>query len=82
MQLAGRQTQLPVLWECQERHPRCFFSSSPRELAVRLGSGPCTEEQAFLNRRKQVVATALKQALQLDRDLQEDEVWCLGSEQV
>ncbi|XP_063106317.1 cytosolic phospholipase A2 beta isoform X4 [Cavia porcellus] len=46
----------------------------PRELAVRLGSGPCTEEQAFLNRRKQVVATALKQALQLDRDLQEDEI--------
>ncbi|KFO32964.1 Cytosolic phospholipase A2 beta [Fukomys damarensis] len=46
----------------------------PREPAVRLGSGPCTEEQAFLSRRKQVVATALKQALQLDRDLQEDEV--------
>lgn len=41
---------------------------------MRLGSGPCTEEQAFLSRRKQVVATALKQALQLDRDLQEDEV--------
>ncbi|XP_021097465.1 cytosolic phospholipase A2 beta isoform X2 [Heterocephalus glaber] len=46
----------------------------PRELTVRLGSGPCTKEQAFLSRRKQVVAKALKQALQLDRDLQEDEV--------
>nr|XP_045013536.1 cytosolic phospholipase A2 beta isoform X2 [Jaculus jaculus] len=46
----------------------------PRELAVRLGCGPCPEEQTFLSRRKQVVAAALKQALQLDRDLQEDEV--------
>ncbi|XP_027631598.1 cytosolic phospholipase A2 beta isoform X2 [Tupaia chinensis] len=46
----------------------------PRELDVRLGCGPCPEEQAFLSRRKQVVATALKQALQLDRDLQEHEV--------
>ncbi|XP_006831807.1 PREDICTED: cytosolic phospholipase A2 beta [Chrysochloris asiatica] len=46
----------------------------PGELAVRLGCGPCTEEQAFLSRRKQVVAKALKQALQLEGDLQEDEV--------
>uniref|UniRef100_A0A8D2HUL7 Phospholipase A2 n=1 Tax=Urocitellus parryii TaxID=9999 RepID=A0A8D2HUL7_UROPR len=52
------------------------FSSSfsPQELAVRLGCRPCAEEQAFLNRRKQVVAGALKQALQLDRDLHEDEI--------
>ncbi|XP_039744477.1 cytosolic phospholipase A2 beta [Pteropus medius] len=46
----------------------------PRELAVRLGCGPCAEEQAFLSRRKQVVAKALKQALQLDGDLQDDEI--------
>ncbi|XP_055989943.1 cytosolic phospholipase A2 beta [Sorex fumeus] len=46
----------------------------PPELAVRLGCGPCAEEQAFLSRRKQVVARALKQALQLDGDLREDEV--------
>ncbi|XP_063563760.1 cytosolic phospholipase A2 beta-like [Gorilla gorilla gorilla] len=45
-----------------------------RELAVRLGFGPCAEEQAFLSRRKQVVAAALRQALQLDGDLQEDEI--------
>lgn len=45
---------------------------------MRLGCGPCVEEQAFLSRRKQVVAKALKQALQLDGDLQEDEVWGLG----
>nr|XP_025740009.1 cytosolic phospholipase A2 beta isoform X1 [Callorhinus ursinus] len=46
----------------------------PRELAVRLGCSPCAEEQAFLSRRKRVVARALKQALQLDDDLQEDEI--------
>uniref|UniRef100_A0A452U3C4 PLA2c domain-containing protein n=1 Tax=Ursus maritimus TaxID=29073 RepID=A0A452U3C4_URSMA len=45
-----------------------------KELAVRLGCGPCAEEQAFLSRRKQVVAGALKQALQLDDDLREDEI--------
>nr|XP_060474841.1 cytosolic phospholipase A2 beta isoform X3 [Panthera onca] len=46
----------------------------PRELAVRLGCGPCAEEQAFLSKRKQVVAKALKQVLQLDEELQEDEI--------
>ncbi|XP_040824375.1 cytosolic phospholipase A2 delta [Ochotona curzoniae] len=50
----------------------------PKELAVRLGCGLCTEEQAFLSRRKQVVAKALKEVLQLDRDLQEDEVPVVG----
>uniref|UniRef100_B7ZCN0 Phospholipase A2 n=1 Tax=Mus musculus TaxID=10090 RepID=B7ZCN0_MOUSE len=46
----------------------------PKELAVRLGCGPCPEEQAFLSKRKQVVAAALKKALQLDQDLHEDEI--------
>ncbi|GAB1286755.1 Phospholipase A2 [Apodemus speciosus] len=46
----------------------------PKELAVRLGCGPCPEEQAFLSKRKQVVAAALKEALQLDQDLHEDEI--------
>lgn len=50
------------------------FPPRPSDLAVRLGCGPCAEEQAFLSKRKQVVAKALKQALQLDEDLQEDEV--------
>lgn len=54
------------------------FPPRPRELAVRLGCGPCAEEQAFLSKRKQVVAKALKQVLQLDEDLQEDEVCGLG----
>ncbi|XP_075396027.1 cytosolic phospholipase A2 beta-like [Tenrec ecaudatus] len=46
----------------------------PGELAVRLGFELCAEEQAFLSRRKQVVAKALQQALQMEGDLQEDEV--------
>ncbi|XP_035887906.1 cytosolic phospholipase A2 beta isoform X2 [Phyllostomus discolor] len=46
----------------------------PKELAVRLGCGPCAEERAFLSRRKPVVAKALKRALQLEGDLQEDEI--------
>ncbi|XP_037357643.1 cytosolic phospholipase A2 delta [Talpa occidentalis] len=50
----------------------------PGEPAVRLDFDLCAEEQAFLSRRKQVVARALKQALQLDRDLQEDEVPIVG----
>ncbi|XP_028710297.1 cytosolic phospholipase A2 delta isoform X2 [Peromyscus leucopus] len=50
----------------------------PKELAVRLGYGLCPEEQAFLGRRKQVVAAALKKALQLDEDLKEDEVPVVG----
>uniref|UniRef100_A0A8P0SEU7 Phospholipase A2 n=2 Tax=Canis lupus familiaris TaxID=9615 RepID=A0A8P0SEU7_CANLF len=50
----------------------------PKELAVRLGYDLCAEEKAFLSRRKRVVARALKQTLQLDRDLQEDEVPVVG----
>ncbi|XP_036134273.1 cytosolic phospholipase A2 delta [Molossus molossus] len=50
----------------------------PKELAVRLGFELCAEEKAFLSRRKQVVAKALKKALQLDRDLEEDEVPIIG----
>ncbi|KAF6352075.1 phospholipase A2 group IVD [Rhinolophus ferrumequinum] len=49
-----------------------------KEPAVRLGFDLCAEEKAFLSKRKQVVAKALKQALQLDRDLQEDEVPIVG----
>ncbi|KAK2103740.1 Cytosolic phospholipase A2 delta [Saguinus oedipus] len=52
--------------------------SCPKELAMHLSFSLCAEELAFLSRRKQVVAKALKQALQLDGDLQEDEVWGTG----
>ncbi|XP_032199309.1 cytosolic phospholipase A2 delta isoform X3 [Mustela erminea] len=50
----------------------------PKELDVHLGFDLCAEEKAFLSRRKQVVAKALKHVLQLDRDLQEDEVPIVG----
>ncbi|XP_017498315.3 cytosolic phospholipase A2 delta isoform X1 [Manis javanica] len=50
----------------------------PKELSIHLGFDLCAEEQAFLSRRKQVVARALKQALQLDGDLREDEVPTVG----
>lgn len=42
---------------------------------MRLSYGLCPEEQAFLSRRKKVVAAALKRALRLEEDLKEDEVW-------
>ncbi|XP_074091271.1 cytosolic phospholipase A2 epsilon-like isoform X2 [Macrotis lagotis] len=46
----------------------------PDDLDVRLGYNLCSEEQAFLKKRKVIVAEALKQVLQLEEDLQEDEV--------
>lgn len=58
-----------------------FRPHRPKELAVRLGCGPCAEENAFLSKRKQVVAKALKQALQLEGDLREDEVWDCAARQ-
>uniref|UniRef100_A0A5F8GTQ9 Phospholipase A2 n=1 Tax=Monodelphis domestica TaxID=13616 RepID=A0A5F8GTQ9_MONDO len=48
------------------------------KLAVRLGFGLCQEEQAFLKKRKQVVAKALTRILQLENELQEDEVPVIG----
>ncbi|XP_049754945.1 cytosolic phospholipase A2 delta [Elephas maximus indicus] len=50
----------------------------PEEPAVQLGFDLCAEEQAFLSKRKQVVARALQQALQLEGNLQEDEVPIVG----
>lgn len=58
--------------------PWILHCHSPKELVVRLGFDLCAEEKAFLSRRKQVVAKALKQVLQLDGDLQEDEVCGAG----
>lgn len=37
-----------------------FYHPSPKGLSVQLGYGICPEEQAFLGRRKQVVAAALQ----------------------
>ncbi|NXG28134.1 PA24E phospholipase, partial [Dromaius novaehollandiae] len=44
------------------------------DLDVRLGFDLCGQEQDFICKRKKVVAAALKEVLQLEEDLQEDEV--------
>ncbi|NXF97778.1 PA24E phospholipase, partial [Eubucco bourcierii] len=44
------------------------------DLDVRLGFDLCTQEKDFIYKRKKVVAAALKNVLQLEEDLQEDEV--------
>uniref|UniRef100_A0A8D2KX78 Phospholipase A2 n=1 Tax=Varanus komodoensis TaxID=61221 RepID=A0A8D2KX78_VARKO len=41
---------------------------------IRLGFDLCPEEKEFLQKRKKVVAAALKRVLQLEEDLQDDEV--------
>ncbi|KFZ58324.1 Cytosolic phospholipase A2 epsilon, partial [Antrostomus carolinensis] len=51
-----------------------FLCSSCKNLDLRLGFDLCTEEKDFICKRKKVVAAALKNVLQLDEDLQEDEV--------
>ncbi|XP_061467323.1 cytosolic phospholipase A2 epsilon-like isoform X1 [Rhineura floridana] len=43
-------------------------------LDVRLEYGLCTQEQDFLNKRKNIVAGALKKVLRLGKDLQDHEV--------
>uniref|UniRef100_A0A8C4XPP2 Phospholipase A2 n=1 Tax=Falco tinnunculus TaxID=100819 RepID=A0A8C4XPP2_FALTI len=49
----------------------CF---RPRNLDARLGFSLCADEQVFLQKRRKVVAAALKDVLHLDEDLQEHEV--------
>ncbi|KFQ85064.1 Cytosolic phospholipase A2 epsilon, partial [Phoenicopterus ruber ruber] len=49
----------------------CF---RPRNLDARLGFDLCTDEQDFLQKRRKVVAAALKDVLHLEEDLQEHEV--------
>nr|XP_013814780.1 PREDICTED: cytosolic phospholipase A2 epsilon [Apteryx mantelli mantelli] len=44
------------------------------DLDVRLGFDLCAQEQDFICKRKKVVAAALKDVLQLEEDLEEDEV--------
>ncbi|NXT82768.1 PA24E phospholipase, partial [Zapornia atra] len=51
-----------------------FSCSSCKNLDLRLGFDLCAEEKDFICKRKKVVAAALKNVLQLDEDLQEDEV--------
>ncbi|KFP85381.1 Cytosolic phospholipase A2 epsilon, partial [Apaloderma vittatum] len=44
------------------------------DLDVRLGFDLCAQEKDFIRKRKRVVAAALKDVLQLEEDLQDDEV--------
>ncbi|NXG68817.1 PA24E phospholipase, partial [Baryphthengus martii] len=44
------------------------------DLDVRLGFDLCAQEKDFIRKRKKVVAAALKDILQLEEDLQDDEV--------
>ncbi|KFQ35024.1 Cytosolic phospholipase A2 beta, partial [Merops nubicus] len=53
---------------------RNVSSSLTEKLDVRLGYDLCQEEQEFLQKRKRVVASALKRVLHLDRDLHGHEV--------
>uniref|UniRef100_A0A8C0I9M7 Phospholipase A2 n=1 Tax=Bubo bubo TaxID=30461 RepID=A0A8C0I9M7_BUBBB len=50
------------------------FHVNTEKLDVRLGYDLCQEEQEFLQKRKRVVASALKRVLHLERDLHGHEV--------
>ncbi|ELW48127.1 Cytosolic phospholipase A2 epsilon, partial [Tupaia chinensis] len=57
----------------EELEVEFLLEESPEALDVRLGFNLCPEELEFLQKRKVVVAEALKQVLQLEEDLQDDE---------
>ncbi|XP_014636084.1 PREDICTED: cytosolic phospholipase A2 epsilon [Ceratotherium simum simum] len=67
----GQAVTLPVGDNC-ELHMKS--TPCPQTLDVRLGFSLCPAELEFLQKRKVVVAEALKQVLQLEEDLQGDEV--------
>ncbi|XP_037017656.2 cytosolic phospholipase A2 epsilon [Artibeus jamaicensis] len=67
----GQAMTLPLGENC-ELHMKS--TACPQMLDVRLGYSLCQEELEFLQKRKVVVAEALKQVLQLEEDLQMDEV--------
>ncbi|XP_008845032.1 cytosolic phospholipase A2 epsilon isoform X1 [Nannospalax galili] len=67
----GQAVTLPV-GENFELHMKS--TPCPDTLDVRLGFSLCQKEMEFLQKRKVVVAEALRQVLQLEEDLPEDEV--------
>nr|XP_008267360.1 cytosolic phospholipase A2 epsilon [Oryctolagus cuniculus] len=67
----GQAVTLPV-GENYELHMKT--TPCPETLDVRLGFSLCPEEQEFVQKRKVVVAEALRHVLQLEEDLQADEV--------
>lgn len=60
----------------------CFYLSNcscHQDLDMRFGFNLCSEEMAFLEKRKRYVASALKNVFHLPHDLQDQEVRvCLG----
>uniref|UniRef100_A0A8C2TRB4 Phospholipase A2 n=1 Tax=Coturnix japonica TaxID=93934 RepID=A0A8C2TRB4_COTJA len=62
--------------ECCCKHDVRYLTlcSSQEDLDVRLGFDLCAQEQDFICKRKKVVAAALKDILQLEEDLEDDEV--------
>ncbi|KAG8126132.1 hypothetical protein E2320_021355, partial [Naja naja] len=50
------------------------LNARPKELDVRLDYELCPDEQVFIQKRKKIVAAALKRVLCMDNDLQDHEV--------
>uniref|UniRef100_A0A669PIV6 Phospholipase A2 n=1 Tax=Phasianus colchicus TaxID=9054 RepID=A0A669PIV6_PHACC len=65
-----------IITECCCKHDVRYLMlcSSHEDLDVRLGFDLCAQEQDFICKRKKVVAAALKDILQLEEDLEDDEV--------
>uniref|UniRef100_A0A8C3LKC3 Phospholipase A2 n=1 Tax=Chrysolophus pictus TaxID=9089 RepID=A0A8C3LKC3_CHRPC len=65
-----------IITECCCKHDLRYLMlcSSHEDLDVRLGFDLCAQEQDFICKRKKVVAAALKDVLQLEEDLEDDEV--------
>ncbi|KAJ7413476.1 phospholipase A2 group IVE [Willisornis vidua] len=58
----------------EELEVEFVLESIQEDLDVRLGFDLCVQEQDFICKRKKVVAAALKNVLQLEENLQDDEV--------
>ncbi|XP_006883282.1 PREDICTED: cytosolic phospholipase A2 epsilon [Elephantulus edwardii] len=67
----GQTVTLPLNENCELQMKS---TDCPETLDVRLGYSLCEAELEFLEKRKVVVAEALKQVLQLEEDLKADEV--------
>lgn len=64
----------PWRWNLQARSAKVLCPHSSQALDVRLGFSLCQAELEFLQKRRVVVAQALKEVLQLEEDLRADEV--------
>ncbi|NWH17568.1 PA24E phospholipase, partial [Grus americana] len=70
-------SELEVVGEVSVHRPwgiLCKLLKIVADLDVRLGFDLCAQERDFICKRKKVVAAALKDILQLEEDLQDDEV--------